>query len=773
MINWDKILDDFARKCKGGAPDMTNPRHLALLRESLLKFGWNENATNEFVGNLREGETVLDKKVLNPDTGRKIKVRSALRYDKSTSVYQAAAAMIKQSTETDDDDAQVTHEVETIEGMTAKSIDEVDGTAKDDFFKGETTAPGTKESAVNEIGTGYGMAYLNENPNATQEEVMKYVHDTLRDKGWEGDLSSGHLQSIANSSRREFNRVHGHMDKVKPKMSPETTKVSHIWGSKQSLAKTAKRLEELKEQGVEYVNGIHINDYIKVVSGGGGGGDPTDTMVLMVDEGQKPPKVEILHTSNKMSNADIQANSGPTESLRLMDERIDNSNLTQDEKNSAKAETNNVRKTIKDKNAEISRVVGAQAPKFNGLMQNDEQAQTMLTILQGDYQTKPFGISLKKGSPGKYWKKGVLTNPVVKKLMEEKFGKDWKKYMDDPDGLIIPSPDYQGDDTVPGVPVNVSDVQKEILRVYAKDLERKQKLVSAGKTKSEVEQMAIDSIEDEKVRAKKQKAHDKKWKTKDDEPYTLTDNDQRILIAVGENEDKLAGKKSDPEFSVNDVEQLYRDQFNAMNGMRKSLNEKHDGLGDEMFKAEMIDRMHLNVAEGHNPGSSDESPGIPEDNFELNMGRNESSIKYHKETGEMYQRVGRKYYKIDPKTGKQIVDKDGNPTEARQGEMTAGDTATIATPEIIAGCVTGKDVKPPLKQDTLQNNIQVGEKAYEDVKTGRQATYIIYDMEGREICKQTIRSKSGLGGNAQDTIQWSDDMMACMQRKSHNIASKK
>ena len=56
MNDWDKILDDFARKCKGGAPDMTNPRHLALLRESLLKFGWKENATNEFIGNLREGK---------------------------------------------------------------------------------------------------------------------------------------------------------------------------------------------------------------------------------------------------------------------------------------------------------------------------------------------------------------------------------------------------------------------------------------------------------------------------------------------------------------------------------------------------------------------------------------------------------------------------------------------------------------------------------------------------------------------------------------------
>ena len=59
MKNWDKILDDFARKCKGGAPDMTNPRHLALLRESLIKFGWNENATNEFIGNLREGKEII------------------------------------------------------------------------------------------------------------------------------------------------------------------------------------------------------------------------------------------------------------------------------------------------------------------------------------------------------------------------------------------------------------------------------------------------------------------------------------------------------------------------------------------------------------------------------------------------------------------------------------------------------------------------------------------------------------------------------------------
>ena len=70
MNDWDKILDDFARKCKGGAPDMTNSRHLALLRESLLKFGWKEFATNEFIGNLREGEKKYADNTKNRALGR-------------------------------------------------------------------------------------------------------------------------------------------------------------------------------------------------------------------------------------------------------------------------------------------------------------------------------------------------------------------------------------------------------------------------------------------------------------------------------------------------------------------------------------------------------------------------------------------------------------------------------------------------------------------------------------------------------------------------------
>ena len=60
--------------------------------------------------------------------------------------------------------------------------------------------------------------------------------------------------------------------------------------------------------------------------------------------------------------------------------------------------------------------------------------------------------------------------------------------------------------------------------------------------------------------------------------------------------------------------------------------------------------------------------------------------------------------------------------------------------------------------DTFQNLLQ---------RTGSDNR--LYDLEGNEICRQTVRSKTGLGGTSNDEIKWSPDMMACMQRKSHNV----
>lgn len=705
-MNFDKILIELCWRLEDGTPDFNNPKHLQELKVVLTMHKWTTPAINELI------ETLTEANYVNNAQNRKLG-RVGKEWGSSPGGSPKKSKGEPEDAEPEDgkvekepkaDDSGKSNPKKKIPGMSLESINEIDGDAKDGLFTGDTTAPGTPASAMNEIGTGYGMSILNESPDMSQKEVMEAVQKIITEKGGP-KLSKNHLQSIANSAKREHTRVHNHMESTG--MNPETTKVSHIWGAKESLAATVNKLKELKKQGVTEVNGIEIDDYMEIVAGGGGGGDPTDTMIMMVDDSQKPPKVEILHTSNKMTSADIQSNSSPSRSLNKMDEKIDSSDMSDKEKASAKSETAKVRKKIEENEKEIKRVIGAQSDKFNNTLEDDESAQRMVDSLFGE---GPVEVTTSKSNPDKYWKNGVMTNPAVKAEMKKKYGKDWKNKLTDEDKI-------------------------QMVRTYAKDIQKK---VQNGEE--------------------------------------ITKNDQRILISFAEGEGEIngSGKKTDPEFAESDINKLYQEQFNSMNNMRKTLNENHDGMGDKMFKSEMISRMHLDVVEGHNPGSSDKSPGIPEENFELNMGRNDSSIKYNKKTGEMYQYTnkpkgkGKKSYKkIDPETGK-IKLENGKEVIAKTSEVDEGDTATIANPEIIAECITGK--KPPLKKGTLQNNMKVDEKIETEIDVDgkkRQTSYVVYDLDGNEVCKQTVRPKGGFGSNPQDTIEWSDNMQSCMQRKSY------
>jgi len=60
MNYWEKILEGFSFKSKGGAPDFSNPNDRMLLRMELLKKGWNENAVNEFIYRLTEKKDEKD-----------------------------------------------------------------------------------------------------------------------------------------------------------------------------------------------------------------------------------------------------------------------------------------------------------------------------------------------------------------------------------------------------------------------------------------------------------------------------------------------------------------------------------------------------------------------------------------------------------------------------------------------------------------------------------------------------------------------------------------
>ena len=390
MNNWNNILKDFAHKCGDGGPDMTNPNHLAWLRESLLKFGWKENITNEFVGNLREGEEKSYK-------GTGVRSGSGTKSDPYKYDYS------KPSSETDGEE-------ESEGGSTSENIDAIDGEAKEGGLNGTVKAPGNATSTVNEIGVGYAMACMEEEPDNVEGCLDRKLDSTTLG----AKANKKKRKQILQSARAEKKRVDDHIEEKG--MNPETTSVSHVWGSKASLAAAAKKLEELRdgEPPVTHINSIPIDEYIEIINAGGGGDDPTDTMVILVDESQDPPRVEILHTSNKTTSADIQANGSPNEEI----DQISQSARDQVESEEDKAAVDEADRIAKEKVEDARRrqkeYIGEQGSKMSKQAQDDATADRMLARLENDQKDDPPGIS---SSKGKYYKK-VLGHPAVKAWMK-------------------------------------------------------------------------------------------------------------------------------------------------------------------------------------------------------------------------------------------------------------------------------------------------------------------------------------------------------------------
>ena len=223
MNDWDKILKDFAYKCGDGGPNMTNPNHLALLRESLLKFGWNENAMNEFLGNLREGKkkeksnkvkkwNIKAKRWVHIDINGKTFKENPDNYsdseeadmDPEGKTYNALDANIQAVKHIEDVIASaesqgkdVTKAKEQLEKVKAKveklqrqqnSADhvstEMDGMTeeRDKIFTGETTPPGNGGSAVMETLGGLYSEELARGEHQDETED-KFLDRMLQDYG--------------------------------------------------------------------------------------------------------------------------------------------------------------------------------------------------------------------------------------------------------------------------------------------------------------------------------------------------------------------------------------------------------------------------------------------------------------------------------------------------------------------------------------------------------------------------------------------------------------
>ena len=566
--------------------------------------------------------------------------------------------------------------------ISQEEINDVDGTSKERVLDGKDAPPGTESSAVNEIGTGYAMACMDESPKDVDGCLDEKLKGTRlgRKPGNNSEEKRGHMIRAA---RREKQRVNATLEREG--MNPKNTKVSHIGGSKGSLDDAVKRLDELQKAGLKEVNGIKIDKYKKIIMAGGGGDDPTDTLVVMVeyDENGKPIKAQINHTSNKMTSSDQQSNSGPVKTAKNNNERAKKSLPKEAHKEADKIEKD-TQDEIKKQRKLQAEYVGEYAKRIDKFADDPEVLDMIYKRLMNDKTGNPPGIST---AAAKYMEVALTRIGLSKSEREELLN-----------------------------PPNEKELKKH-LKTYLKSLKDKEPGGEERKT-------------------------------------SLGANDIGIMTRLLTQEKIITGKTPiDPPMLDSDLKSYYGKQTDALNSQRERLNKLgeengQENLGNKTFVRDLIDRMHLNIAEGHDPN------GIPNQNFELIHG----SLGYKNEirqddNGDMYEKGKGGFYKLDG-NGKPT----GEPVKA--ADLNDFDCPVVGNPDTHRHCLGLKD------GEKVEEGFDVRYKEYkmEDGSTSIKA--LIYDRNNKPIAVQTCRPKSGPGGMIQDSMVWSKDYEICLAKQS-------
>jgi len=693
MKNWDKILDDFAHRCGDGGPDMTNPRHLALLRESLIKFGWKENATNEFIGNLREGEEKDYK-------GKGARSGSGTKSDPYKYDYSEPSSETGGETETEDDGE---GDAKPDPSMSQANIDLIDGDAKKGGKDGTVKAPGNPSSVINEIGVGDGMGHLSQNPNLTVDELeellFKDMSTTAIGRKNGASKTKNACRAAAKSAKREFERtqqtVSNQKDSKGRKMNPKETKVSHVWGSKESLQNTVDHLEKL---GVKEVNGIPFDpDYKKIILEGGAGENPTDTMVVMIDDSQDPPVCAINHTSNKTSSNDIQGNSSPEkngEAIRKQAAKdLTSGKIDQKQYDYVVQQTTQLESSL----SSVQKKIDTEVQKTNAQLRAKLPTQLIDDLKVASKKTGG-------GTSAKYWGKAVLQHQMKIKppLNPKRAAKDFNADTGDYDPPLTP------------------EEEQRIAASFVKEMEDASNGVAGAV-----------------------------------EP---TGDMNKALVRVVDTTQMDA-----------ELKKLYQEQHKLITDNRNDLNKKiktkpplpkGQGYGDYTASKNFLNRLHLNVVEGHDPG------GIPKENFEVNCGNNDSELFYDK-NGNEYQWTSKGFLRTPLKKDKQgkITGGADNkpPIKGKKksldaGTFDTGDNAVVINEENIAKCL---GVTPPAKD--IAEHIVVSDV---ESSSGVTGNVTIYDLNGRIIGEQSVRPKGGKGTKVQDTVKFHPSFQRCLQKES-------
>jgi hypothetical protein len=223
----------------------------------------------------------------------------------------------------------------------------------------------------------------------------------------------------------------------------------------------------------------------------------------------------------------------------------------------------------------------------------------------------------------------------------------------------------------------------------------------------------------------------------------------REIVARSQDVKRDGKRVYDMGYDEKKVNELYGKMADELEGMRQDLNSIIPGMGDTILAQDIVERLHLGITEEDHLKN-----GIPSNRFMLVMGNNEAGNIFYDKSGQGYEKKDKGYYKINDDGTT-----DKNPTPLKQSEVNRGNIATVGNAENFKNCLG-----VPKGQHVRQSiNIK-----YEPVnlETGIINAHV-FDINGVEKAVLVIRTKTGPGGDANDTVQFSKEMQSCMQKQEY------
>lgn len=403
IVNWDLILNDLSVRLKDGTPDFKNEQHIIKLWDVLKEHKWPIDARVQLIQTLQEKDIVKNKKsgntyvvkTHNPET------QSIVKKDASEKEIEK----VKQDKE---------------EPKTKGDHESKQKHISSGFVKG--AAPGNAGSMYNEIMSGEVSDLLQDNPDATEEELIKSILDKYGDSNlakqnssnrMAGGLKTGDLPDGLPKEERELytktliavrsgKRKHQRSQSASKDLGWKNTETSEYFGDSVGLKKQEEDINSASKVVDLDGNEIPKDEIIELIKAGGGGDNPSDTATIIKNKDNG--EATILFTSDKDStNAIIAQSSTKAESTQTDDAILqlgDDGKLSSEESEAIAGERRNYADGLKEIEGSLKNVTNEPA---NYLKNNfdDKVVDSMINSSAGANPRKYFDAEKKKFSSDK------------------------------------------------------------------------------------------------------------------------------------------------------------------------------------------------------------------------------------------------------------------------------------------------------------------------------------------------------------------------------------